>query len=65
MIFIGKMKNIDIKIQSADNSLAIQREVYRGFFRFLPKSDIDYAIKKARGNTKVAMILALGDIEEE
>lgn len=65
MILIGKMKNIDIEIQSTDNSLAIQRAVYRDIFRVLSKSDIDYVIKKARGNNKVAMILALGDIKEE
>lgn len=59
------MKNIDIEIQSTDNSLAIQRAMYRDIFRVLSKSDIDYVIKKARGNTKVAMILALGDIKEE
>ena len=65
MILIGKMKNIDIEIQSTDGSLAIQREVYKNIFRVLSKSDIDYAIKKARGNSKVAMTLALGDIKEE
>ena len=60
-----KMKNINIEIQSIDDSLAIQRAVYRDIFRVLSKSDIDYVIKKARGNNKVAMILALGDIKEE
>ena len=65
MILIGKMKNIDIEIQSTDGSLAIQREVYKNIFRVLSKSDIDYAIKKARGNSKVAMTLALGDKKEE
>ena len=59
------MKNIDIEIQSIDDSLAIQRAVYRDIFRVLSKSDIDYVIKNARGNNKVAMILALGDIKEE
>ena len=59
------MKNIDIEIQSIDDSLAIQRAVYRDIFRVLSKSDIDYVIKKARGKNKVAMILALGDIKEE
>lgn len=59
------MKNIDIEIQSIDDSLAIQRAVYRDIFRVLSKSDIDYVIKKARGNNKVAMILTLGDIKEE
>jgi len=65
VILIGKMKNIDIEIQSVDDSLAIQRAIYRDIFRVLSKSDIDYAIKKARGNSKVAMTLALGDIKEE
>ena len=59
------MKNIDIEIQSIDDSLAIQRAVYRDIFRVLSKSDIDYVIKKARRNNKVAMLLALGDIKEE
>ena len=59
------MKNIDIEIQSIDDSLAIQRAVYRDIFRVLSKSDVDYVIKKARGNSKVAMILALSDIKEE
>lgn len=59
------MKNIDIEIQSINDSLAIQRVVYRDIFRVLSKSDIDYVIKKACGNSKVAMILALGDIKEE
>ena len=65
MILIDKMKNIELEIQPPDHSLAIQRAVYRDIFRVLSKSDIDYVIKKARGNSKVAMILALGDIKEE
>jgi len=59
------MKNIDIEIHSADNSLKIQRALYKNFFKILPQSDIDYMIKNARGNDKVAMVLALGDIKEE
>lgn len=59
------MKNIDIEIHSIDNSLKIQREVYRDFFKILPQEDIEYMLKKARGNSKVAMVLALGDIKEE
>jgi len=61
---MGKMKNIDIEIHSTDNSLKIQRAVYRDFFRILPQEDIEYMLKKARGNNKVAMTLALGDLNE-
>lgn len=62
---MGKMSNIDIEIHSTDSSLKIQRAVYRDFFKVLPQSDIDYMLKKARGNSKVAMVLALGDIKED
>lgn len=62
---MGKMKNIDIEIHSTDSSLKIRRALYKDFFRILPKEDIEYMLKKARGNNKVAMVLALGDIKEE
>lgn len=62
---MGKMKNIDIEIHSIDNSLKIQRALYRDLFKILPQEDIRYMLKKARGNSKVAMTLALGDIKEE
>lgn len=62
---MGKMKNIDIEIHSIDNSLKIQRALYRDFFKILPQEDIRYMLRKARGNSKVAMTLALGDIKEE
>lgn len=62
---MGKMKNIDIEINSTDNSLKIQRAIYRDFFKILPQEDIQYMLRKARGNNKVAMVLALGDIKEE
>lgn len=64
MIFIGKMKNIDIEIHSTDNSLKIQRAIYRDLFQILPQKDIQYMLKKARGNNKIAMVLALGDLNE-
>ena len=62
---MGKMKNIDIEIHSNDNSLKIQRAIYRDLFQILPQKDIRYMLKRARGNNKVAMVLALGDIKEE
>ena len=62
---MGKMKNIDIEINSTDNSLKIQRAIYRDFFKILPQEDIQYMLRKARGNNKVGMVLALGDIKEE
>ena len=62
---MGKMKNIDIEIHSNDNSLKIQRALYKDLFKILPQKDIQYMLKKARGNSKVAMVLALGDIKEE
>lgn len=62
---MGKIKNIDIEIHSTDNSLKIQRAVYKDFFKVLPQSEIEYMLRKARGNNKVAMTLALGDIKEE
>ena len=62
---MGKMKNIDIEIHSNDNSLKIQRAIYRDLFQILPQKDIRYMLKRARGNNKVAMTLALGDIKEE
>ncbi len=62
---MGKMKNIDIEIHSIDNSLKMQRVLYRNLFKILPQEDIRYMLRKARGNSKVAMTLALGDIKEE
>lgn len=62
---MGKMKNIDIEIHSNDNSLKIQRALYKDLFKILPQKDIQHMLKKARGNNKVAMVLALGDIKEE
>ena len=59
------MKDIDIEIHSIDNSLKTQRTLYRNLFKILPQEDIQYMLRKARGNSKVAMTLALGDIKEE
>ena len=62
---MSKVKNIEIELQCNDRPFQVQRAVYRELFKTAPQSDIDYVLKKARGNSKVAMVLALGDIKEE
>ena len=62
---MGKMKNLEIELQCNDKPFQIQRAVYKELFKVTPQSDIDYVLKNARGNNKVAMVLALGDIKGE
>lgn len=61
---MDKMKSLEIELQCNNKPLQIQRAVYRELFKVTPQSDIDYVLKKARGNNKVAMVLALGDLNE-
>lgn len=62
---MGRMKDLEIEIKCEEKPFKIQRMLYKEFFKIIPQSDIDYLLKKARGNNKVAMVLALGDIKEE
>ena len=60
---MGKMKELAIELHGNYNSLNVRRKIYKNFFKTMTEQEINKKIGKARGNEKVAMVLALGDLD--
>ena len=53
-----------LAIQCDEQPLKVKRVAYKDFFEVAPTKVIKKMVLNARGNDKVAMILALGDMED-
>lgn len=62
---MGRMKNLQQQIETyTEAPFKIQKEYCKGIFKVMNEKDIKFLLKNARGNLKVAMTLALGDLNE-
>lgn len=55
---------VQLAIQCDEQPLKVKRVAYKDFFEVAPTKLIKKMVLNARGNDKVAMILALGDLNE-
>lgn len=61
---MGKIKMAQLAVQCDEQPLKVKRVAYKDFFEVAPTKVIKKMVLNARGNDKVAMILALGDMED-